>query len=95
MTAVTDGTKYEGWDNDIKTLTITLTGSPASGYTYDTNMDTAATAEFREIFSVEFYKSGGSEAADTKPSWDTSTGIITLGTITTTPASGYLVIKGK
>ena len=98
MTAVTVSSTYEGnFPGDIKEVVLALSTSPATGYTYDTLMDATngRGAMFREIFSAKFTKLAGSEAADTEPSWDASTGIVTLGIITTTPASGYLTIRGK
>lgn len=97
MTAVTVGNTYEGWNGDIKEVVLTLTNTPTGGYTYDTKMDATdgAGAMFREIFSVDFYRLSGNVAADTKPSWDSSTGIITLGTITTPISTGTLVIRGR
>lgn len=97
MTAVTVSETLESWNGDIKEVTLKLSSSPATGYTYDTNLDATdgRGAVFREILSADFFKLGGSEAADTRPSWVAATGIVTLGTITTTPASGTLVIRGK
>jgi len=97
MTDVTVSKKYESWNDNIKTVTLDLSSSPATGYTYDTNLDATdgRGSVFRKILGAEFYKLAGSEAADTKPSWVAATGIVTLGTITTTPATGTLVIIGK
>lgn len=97
MAAVTVSEKLESWNDDVKTLTLKLSNSPATGDTYDTNLDATdgRGAEFREILGAEFYQAANQNAANTKPSWNASTGVVTLGTITTTPATGTLVIVGK
>ena len=97
MTDVTVSKINESWTGDIKILTIELSDSPATGYTYDTLLDATdgKGAKFKQILTADFFKLGGSEAADTRPSWVAATGVVTLGTITTTPATGTLVITGK
>ena len=94
--SVTPTATYIGWNDNIKTVVKVLGTSPTTGATYDTNMDTGTTAEFREIFECRFSQSGGEDASySTPPTWSNSTGIVTLGTVSPITATGYLTIVGK
>lgn len=91
MTAVTVSRKEGGWSGSLKKLVV-VCASPATGETYDANLDTHASAEFREIYNAVSSDPTNGEVSAT---WSNSTGVVTLGTITTTPAVGYIILEGK
>ena len=95
MTAVTVTKKYVGFNGEFKEMAIKLSATPTSTNTYDTNMDVAdgRGAEFSEIFSARFNTSDGTESVNC--TWSVSTGIITIGTVSTPTATGFLHIRGK
>jgi len=92
--------KRESWNNDVKELLIKL-ATPVAAATYDTNMDATdgKGADFREIFSAVFSAAQQDNTTNGKVNnnakWSTSTGIITLGTVSPSAAVGYLTIKGQ
>lgn len=93
MTEITTTAKYESWNNDVKELVVACNNTPTTGETYDTDMDATngRGAEFREIFDAVF--TCPTERVDC--TFSNSTGIVTLGTVSTTPASGFLTIRGR
>lgn len=95
MADITEVTKYEGWNGEIKELVVKANETPSTGETYDTNADAAdgRGAEFREIFDAKYVTSTGSEHVDC--SFVQSTGIVTLGTISTPTEEGTLTIRGR
>lgn len=95
MTAITVSNTYIGVNGSIKEMVIHASSTPDTSYTYDTDMDATngRGSEFREIFEATYNTSTGSEHVNC--TWSNSTGIVTLGTLTTPTAEGYLHIKGR
>ena len=93
---VTVSTKYWAVKGEIRKLVAKLSNMD-TGYTYDTLMDATdgRAAEFSEIFSAVFMNNAGGTSNNVSCSWSSSTGIVTLGTIATSPSVGYLVIEGR
>jgi len=91
MTNVTVSKTIPDTSGQVKKIVKKLT-SPATGYTYDTDLDVAngKGADFKEIYSAVLFD--GTNGL-TECTW-ASTGIITLGTVTVSPAIGYLHIEG-
>lgn len=96
MAAVTVSNTYNSWNGDIKVVTLELGSTPTTGDTYDTNTDATdgRGTIFSKILGAEFYQSAGSAAPDEKPSWNASTGVVTIGLVSTPTLTGTLVISG-
>ena len=92
MTAVTVSKTIPDLSGQIKKIVKKLT-SPTTGLTYDTDLDATngKGAEFKEIMSAVLYDPTNGL---TECTWSASTGVITLGTVTVSPATGYLFIEG-
>ena len=75
MAEITVIEKYPSLAANVKTLIID--GSGNSGDTYDTDMDTFADAEFKEIHDA--YAVVDATAVKAQCAWSASTGIITIG----------------
>lgn len=94
MAAVTVSETNEGWSGDMKKIVLELSSTPATGDTYDTNMDATdgRAALFREIFDAVY--TTVEQRVDC--TWSNTTGVVTLGTVATpTVSTGYLTIRGK
>jgi len=92
MTAVTVSKTIPDLSGQVKKIVKKLT-SPTTGLTYDTALDATdgKGAEFKEIYAAVLFDATNGL---TECTWDASTGIITLGTVTVSPPTGYLHIEG-
>ena len=80
MTAVTETFRKIGFAGDIKFICIQTSSAAATGYTIDLGSDTFAGAAIDTIHNTLLQDDAG---ADKTSTWVPSTGIITLGSITT------------
>lgn len=88
MAAITPTAKYEGWNDEIKTVVVQ--GSANTGDTHDVKIDEAY-ADLREIFSATF--SANNQTVDC--TWSNTTGVVTVGTVSTGPVAGNLILRGR
>jgi hypothetical protein len=81
MTDITTScTYYNGFAGDLKVITIVTPATAATGDTIDLGSDTFAGAKIGTILNTLLQDDAG---ADKTSTWVPTTGIITLGTITT------------
>ena len=81
MTAVVETFRKVSVVGDLKFITIQTSAAAATGHTIDLNSDsTSGDVAITEILNTLLQDDAG---ADKTSTWDPSTGIITLGSITT------------
>ena len=82
MTDVVESQRLTGYDGDIKTLVIISNAACDTGHVIDTNIDSTANVE--QIFNTAITRVRVQETdgADKTATWDNTTGVITLGSIT-------------
>lgn len=93
MAAIPIDWKRVGVNGELKKMVIKGTSATETGDTYNTNMDATdgRGADFEEIFDAYHVGETGTRV---DASWDASTGIVTLGTVSGSPDVVYLVIEG-
>lgn len=79
MTAVVEDSRYEAKIGDLKIVCIVSSSACATGHTIDTGMDSAGGA-FKTILNTLVQNTTGTDKTAT---WNNTTGLITLGSITT------------
>jgi hypothetical protein len=94
MTDVVVDWKREAVFGELKRLIIKTTAAADTGHLYDTNLD-ATDGRGREFEEITDAYHIGATGTRVDASWDASTGIVTLGTVSGGAVSVYLVIEGR
>lgn len=95
MAAVTISKKLEAFNGSFKELILVLSGTPDTGDTYDTNLDATdgRGADFKAIYEALYVTATGSERVNC--TWSNSTGVVTIGTVSSASTTGTLHIVGE
>ena len=94
MAPVPETARYISVAGDLKTMCIDGTSATATNDTVDTNKDIADAKGtlFKEIFDAFHIGPTGTRV---DASWVAATGIVTLGTVASTPAVSRVFIIGR